>query len=265
LNAEFLIMILLIGFISVLAKNFKLLSGSGSAAAFFAGLLIYSGFGIKGLALLGTFFLTSSLLSKFKHRKKEHLGEIHEKGSARDWAQVAANGGTAALAGLANVLFPNPFWILPFSISLASANADTWASELGVLSKRDPVLIKNFKRVPRGTSGAVSGFGTASAAAGALLIALTACLLFKMNLSWVIAIFLLGLTGSLLDTILGAFIQAGYRCGICGLYTEKIVHCSVKTMRMTGSKWINNDAVNFLSCFSAAIAGMIIIGWSKFL
>ena len=251
--------LLAIGFIAVFSATsgfLKLLKPSGAFVAFLTGLLVWAGFGLKGLILMGVFFLTSSLLSRYKSKVKEQLGEIHEKGSARDWAQVAANGGTAAFAGVSNFISPDPVWLLVLAISLASANADTWASELGVLSKQHPLSIKSFKRVPRGTSGAISGFGTAASAAGSLLIALTAFSLFGGNPVWVLFVFLFGLAGSLVDTLLGAYLQAEFKCVRCNVLTEKISHCSMSTKQVSGFSRMNNDAVNFISCFTVAILGM---------
>ncbi|WP_079509750.1 DUF92 domain-containing protein [Mesobacillus jeotgali] len=250
---------LIIGFIAVFAGApafLHLLKPSGAIAAFFTGTSIWAGFGIKGLFLLGVFFITSSLMSKYRSQRKEKLGELHEKGSARDWAQVAANGGMAAFAGLANVITSDPVWFIVLAVSLASANADTWASELGVLSKQQPISIKSMKRVPRGTSGAISGFGTAASGAGSLLIALTADFLFGLGSGWTLAVLLLGLTGSLLDTLLGAYLQAGFKCSRCNLLTEKTTHCGEATSLVSGFVQINNDAVNFISCFTAAMMGM---------
>jgi uncharacterized protein (TIGR00297 family) len=252
---------LVIGFIAIFAGAsafFHLLKPSGAIAAFFTGTSIWAGFGMKGLFLLGVFFLTSSLMSRYKSQRKEGLGELHEKGSARDWAQVAANGGIAALAGLANVLSPDALWFIVLAVSLASANADTWASEMGVLSKRQPFSIKSLKRVPRGTSGAISGFGTAASGGGSLLIALTADFLFGLGTGWTVAVFILGLSGSLLDTLLGAYLQAGYKCGRCNLLTEKTTHCGEATSLVSGIAQINNDAVNFMSCFAAAMMGIFL-------
>jgi uncharacterized protein (TIGR00297 family) len=258
LETELFLVIIFIGFVAISAKFSKLLSLSGAAMAFFTGLFIWAGFGLGGLILLGIFFLTSSSLSKYKRNRKGYLEELHAKGSERDWAQVAANGGTAALAGIANFLSPDPVWHVIFSISLASANADTWASEIGVLSKTQPLSIGNFKRVPRGTSGAVSGLGTIAAAAGSLLIAISALFLFSIEWESATIIFLLGFAGSLLDTLLGAHYQARFKCAGCGLSTEKTFHCSRQTAKVSGYSWLNNDAVNFLSCFIASLMGMVI-------
>lgn len=253
-----LLVIVFIAIFSAASGFVKLLKPSGAFAAFLTGLFVWGGFGLKGLILMGVFFLTSSLLSRYKRKVKEHLGEIHEKGSARDWAQVAANGGTAAFAGMANFIAPDPVWLIVLAISLASANADTWASELGVLSKQQPISIKSFRRVPRGTSGAISGFGTAATAAGSLLIALAAWYLFGEDPLWALLVFLFGVAGSLLDTLLGAYVQASFACVRCQLITENLAHCSTPTRKVSGFTRINNDAVNFISGFTVAIMGIFL-------
>lgn len=56
--------------------------------------------------------------------------------------------------------------MLGFMVCLASSNSDTWASEIGSLSRKKPIYIRTFKRIERGTSGAISGLGTVAAFAG---------------------------------------------------------------------------------------------------
>ena len=63
--------------------------------------------------------------------------------------------------------FPSAFWSwLAFAASLAAVNADKWATELGGLNPTFPRLITSWKPVERGTSWAVSIYGTLATAGG---------------------------------------------------------------------------------------------------
>jgi len=71
---------------------------------------------------------------------------------------------------------------------------------------------------------------------------------------------LAGLGGSLADSLLGATVQALYRCPICGALTEAEVHrpCGQRTDLARGHRWITNDAVNALSTLAGALLGAAI-------
>ena len=66
-----------------------------------------------------------------------------------------ANGGLGALIAMANALLPSPVWFYLFTGVMATVTADTWATELGTLSKNPPRLITTGKPVAPGTSGGV--------------------------------------------------------------------------------------------------------------
>ena len=51
------------------------LSRNGAIAAVLVGIAVYFGFGVKGLILLGLFFVTSSSWSKFKSTAKIEMEE----------------------------------------------------------------------------------------------------------------------------------------------------------------------------------------------
>jgi uncharacterized protein (TIGR00297 family) len=255
-NADYIGVLAFIVIGAVLAWKSKMLSPSGAVMAVLVGSCLTLGFGIKGIIVMGTFFVSSSLLSKWNGKKKSSLVEIHEKGSVRDWAQVLANGGIAAAAGLSAFFWPTPLSILALGISLASANSDTWASELGTLSKRPPISIRNFKRVATGTSGAISLGGTLAGFLGSLLIAVVSTLLFQLSLELFFFILFFGFFGMLIDTILGAYLQAEYICRKCGLHIEKPIHCHEEAVLCKGSSWIRNDTVNFISSLSAVLLGL---------
>jgi uncharacterized protein (TIGR00297 family) len=237
----------------------KLLTISGAIAAFVVGFLVVLGLGVKGLVILGLFFVTSSSWSKIKSDNKRKAEELLVKGSQRDWQQVLANGGLAAVVSAVYYLTNDSVWLLGFCICIAAANSDTWASEIGSMSKGRPINVKTFKRSERGTSGAVSLLGTFAAVIGSLLIALASFFLFDLTITEFYFILIFGFFGNLVDTILGAFIQASYQCLDCGSITEKQTHCGKKAKLMKGFHFLNNDTVNFLSVFFALVMGILII------
>lgn len=241
------------------AWRLGLLSFSGLIGASFLGGIVFALGGLEWALLLISFFLSSSLLSKsFKGRKTE-LAKIFAKGGRRDWAQVAANGGVGAMvlliAAVGGVNLEQAW--LAFAASLAAVNADTWATELGVLSKKAPRMLTNGRQVPAGTSGAVSLVGSAAAIAGALLIAGLGFYLREGNsltgFIWIVT--LAGFVGAMIDSLLGASVQAIYYCPKHKKETEQspMHYCGTKTEYLRGWQWMNNDWVNFLSSAGAAL------------
>ena len=246
-------------FVALAGYRLNSLTLTGAITAILVGAAVYTGFKLEGLALLGAFFASSSLWSKYKSTAKKSLEEKLAKGGTRDWLQVLANGGAASLFSLLYSIQPNQSLLLGFIVSLASANSDTWASEIGSLSKKNPIYIRTFKRVERGTSGAISGLGSTAAIAGSFFISALSYFLFQLNLFFVILIFLFGYIGNVIDTLFGALYQQVYVCGQCGITTEKKSHCQIPTTRIKGYTLVDNDMVNFLSGFIAAVLSIVII------
>ena len=153
---------LLIGFslavlIALLAWRAKTLSGSGALAAILTGGLIFGLGGLPWAIPLLVFFISSSALSRLFAQRKAALNEKFSKGSRRDWGQVMANGGLGALMALGFTLLGAPTWAwLAYIGAMAAVNADTWATEIGVLNPHPPRLITTGKPVERGASGAIS-------------------------------------------------------------------------------------------------------------
>lgn len=255
---EYFLILSFIILASFLGYVLRFLTKSGSVSAVLVGLLICFGIGIKGLILLGIFFVSSSLWSVYKRMDKMLVEEKHEKGSRRDYQQVLANGGMAALLSVLYGFFQTNSLLLAFCVFIATSNSDTWASEIGTLSKRRPYSVRTFSVVERGTSGAVSLLGTIAAVMGAIVIAYSSYELFNLQISEFWVIFLFGFIGNVIDTFLGAYVQALYMCSSCGVETEKMVHCQRRTTLIRGRKLLNNDVVNFISGFAPAIAILLI-------
>ncbi len=240
--------------IALLAKRAGALSRSGAWAAVGLGTIIFGFGGFRYTVILLVFFISSSLLSRMFKTRKGDLEEKVAKGSRRDAWQVLANGALAGVFSLVGGLLGGDAWWWLFCASMAAANADTWATELGVFSKSDPRLITTFKQVAKGTSGGISPAGTASAFAGSLLIAFFAYI-FQPDLLAGILVALAGLLGSLFDSLLGATVQVVYWCEVCAKETEKTpLHgCGNNTRWLRGLHWLNNDWVNLGCTLSAPL------------
>jgi len=212
-----------------------------------------------GLSLI-YFFVSSSLLSSFRATEKASAADKFSKGSRRDLSQVAANGGLATLFALLFGFSRSPRTRrrakAGFTGALATATADTWATELGVLSSVLPRLITNGKPVARGTSGGVTLLGMAASAVGACSLGFFfwAGQGFRKSLALapLLALFS-GIIGSCIDSVLGATLQAMYACPTCKTETERrIHHCGARTKFQRGLAWMNNDVVNFLATASGS-------------
>ena len=255
-------------FIGLLALWRGALDRSGALGAVLVGTSVF-GFGgwVWGI-LLVTFFLSSSALSHFRGARKAYLAEKFEKGHQRDLGQTLANGAVGALCALAFARSPDPVLFCAFVAATATVNADTWATELGVLNAMPPRLITNRRTVEVGTSGAVSRLGLLASAAGALTIGFAALAFVAadhrlgtapdLKPEWMLVAVALvgGMAGSLFDSVLGASVQAIYVCPQCNKETEKTLHrCGTPTRHERGWRWLTNDWVNLISSAIGALAG----------
>lgn len=240
------------------------LTASGWLGAIISGTLTFGFGGWECGSLLIVFFITSSLLSHFRQAQKQRLSdEKFEKSGQRDLAQTFANGGGAALLALWYGLSGAPPWLLACFVGMiATATADTWATELGILNPHPPRLITTWRPVAPGTSGGISAHGTIAALAGAFTISITLVLVTKIArgvwIPWGIPSALIGgLLGSMTDSLLGATLQAIYQAPD-GTETERHTARTGTTNPQTrGWVWMNNDMVNFLS---SLVGGLLALG-----
>jgi uncharacterized protein (TIGR00297 family) len=239
------------------------LTPSGWLGAIITGTLTF-GFGgwTWGLTLIA-FFLSSSALSHFRQARKQALaGEKFEKGGRRDLAQTLANGGVGAALALAYGLSGMPIALLAaFAGVMATVTADTWATELGILSPHPPRLITSRRIVAPGISGGVTAYGLLASSAGALMIGVALLLLAAIELGvwWPLllpAALVGGMAGSLADSLLGATLQAIYRSPD-GETERRIARDGAPNQPLRGWRWMNNDLVNLLS---SVVGGLVAVG-----
>jgi uncharacterized protein (TIGR00297 family) len=217
------------------------LTTAGAVAAAFVGAAVLAGTGWSGAFALGVFFVLSSLVSRLAPERSAEA-----KGSCRDHRQVLANGAPAALGGIAGLVTPDlGLWMV--TSSLAAAAADTWATSFGAWSRRPPRHLLTGAPLVAGANGGVTPLGTAGGLAGALVVAAAGGLPAGAA-PLVPAAALVGFTGMLLDSLLGAAVQGRFRCPRCNVPSEWRVHrCGAPTVAEGGWAWLDNDAVNALA------------------
>jgi len=154
------------------------------------------------LTLMLSFLVCGTVVTMFGKEKKERIG-MYEYG--RSWQNVAANGVIPVLA----LILGMPY---AFVGAIAATTSDKFSSEIGSLGG-EPVFLGNFKKVKRGTSGAVTALGTLAGLLGAATIAASAYLLFpaagthasgiEFGLGRALLFSFIGLAGSLADSVAG--------------------------------------------------------------
>lgn len=254
--------------VALVAYRRRSLDRSGVVGAIASGTSIFALGGWSWGMTLIYFFVSSSLLSHFRQRDKAGAAaDKFSKGGRRDLGQAAANGGLATvfaiIYGLAQSSRTRRLARAGFTGALATANADTWATELGVLSASKPRLITSGQPVEPGTSGGITLPGIAASGLGAYSLGFffRAWQRFRRSCAPAPLVALIsGLAGSICDSLLGATLQAMYYCPVCQTETERRIHrCGTPTQPLRGIAWMNNDVVNFLAtaCGSVVAMGLV--------
>lgn len=240
-----------VAFVTIKKKAFTV-PAALSACAMLVIAAVCSGW--SGVVIVLAAYLTIFAVDMIVGERSEKVTKaINQRSGARGIVQVIANALAATIAAVCSFIFKKPELMIVYAAALTECLADSLASDVGVLSKNDPVDICRMKRIKRGLSGGVSLLGTISALAGCIWMFLVSGIFFGFSARLVIAIILIPMVGILADSILGSLVQAKYECTVCGKSTEKTLHCNKKTRHVGGIKLINNDAVNIISNFVTAI------------
>jgi uncharacterized protein (TIGR00297 family) len=271
--ARLLLGVGLSGAIGLLAHRRGSLSRSGTAGAIAVGTVVFAFGGWVWGLLLVAFFASSSLLSAYRAADKRSVAQQFAKGGVRDVWQVLANGGVGAGLAVIYWLCAAPWAWGAFAGTMAAVTGDTWATELGVLSKRRPWLITTWEPVEAGTSGGVSLLGTLAILVGSATIGILAALLLMVYRALggaqlappspshlIIPAVSGGMAGAFADSLLGATLQAAYLSSGRRVETEKRAEADgTPNQFLRGWPWVTNDVVNLVSALVGALVGGLVL------
>ena len=239
----FSFMIILIAIVLFYFYKRKHLSLDGFlSSSLMAGLILGFG-GLEYVLPIAIFFILSTLLSKIK------FNHLQKSENGRNVNQVFANGGVGLILCVFNHFYQTELIYFMFLASIAAANSDTWATEIGKLSRKRPKDIISGRSLSLGESGGITFIGLLGAISGSLIIAIIGYLL-NMNTSNLIIVFISGFLGSLFDSILGSTLQSRFILMDGKTIKEEKEQDSYL---FSGLLSINNNSVNFLCTLSGPI------------
>jgi len=118
--------------------------------------------------------------------------------------------------------------------AIATVTGDTLSSEIGILSKKKPILITTLEKVKHGENGAISLLGEIAGAIGALIIGIGAYFVGLASLK-------ISLTAALIG-------------GVVGFHFDSLLGAIFERRRL-----MSNGTVNFLSSIVGSLIGIAMV------
>jgi uncharacterized protein (TIGR00297 family) len=197
--------------------------------------------------------MTTFAVTRYNYHYKKERGLAEGKTGERGARNVVANGLVPSVIALFATTFGMGMAGLLFITSLSVAAADSFASEIGVISDRTVLITRPSKRVRPGRQGGISARGQGAALLGAAIPAVLGWFLISdfalsipvagallspyyhqmpMTPLTLLVPLLVGFLGCQIDSILGATLQARGK--------------------------ITNDEVNYISIYTGVVAAWLL-------
>jgi len=225
INWAYVLILFILGFITYKRKALDIF---GSAVMIIMGIVIIFSAGVNWLILIVLFLLMSLLATRYSKKYKKSLGEFEGRRTSKN---VISNGVVACfMAAFGGYYLP---FVGGFIGAVATATADTLASEIGVLHQ--PRLITTLQKVDPGTNGAISFLGTFSGIAGAAVIGIASYFL-----------------GILTDPVLAILVPV--ISGTVGCFADSIFGAILEN-----KGYMTNEHVNLSATIVGAVVGILLI------
>ena len=167
--------------------------------------------GLTWFMLLLAFYLLGGGFTRYGYARKAKLGIAQSHGGVRGYKNVYSNSLVPLVMAIFYGVYRNEIFsgifIFAFIASVATANGDTLASEIGETSNSKPRMITTLKETEPGVDGGVTPLGEAASLAGALIIGLLAVVTGMAGASGIVAAVVGGFLGTNFDSLLGATLQ----------------------------------------------------------
>lgn len=236
--------------LAIFAYKTKVLTFKGTIIAFLLGIIVcYSC--IEAYIVLFFYFVLITTIEKIV---------LKDKGEKRDSNQVLSNFIFALVSLILYLTFDQHCYFVLYCSVLSVSMCDTLASTIGTRFAKNVYSITKFKKVDKGVSGGVSLCGSLSGAVGSAITALIYYRLFYKNagISNIALIFLLGVLGMIVDSVLGDMVQKKYYCQHCKKTTDEKICCDDRAIPI-GPCLFTNSQINIISEGLVFIIGRLII------
>lgn len=189
-----------------LAYRFRAADLSGAFSGALVGIILIVFADPRWFLIMLLFFILGSGATRYKYNYKLKIGVEQSGGGARGYQNIFANGIVAAAAAVMYGITVQPIFAALYVGAVATAAADTMASEIGVMAG-EPYLITTFQRVHAGTNGGVTLAGELVALIGSFVISMCAVILGVIDPTTAVITTIAGFVGTNLDSLFGALLE----------------------------------------------------------
>ena len=167
--------------------------------------------GLTWFMLLLAFYLLGGGFTRYGYAHKAKLGIAQSHGGVRGYKNVYSNSLVPLVLAVCYGIYRNEIFseifIFAFIASVATANGDTLASEIGETSRSKPRMITTLKETEPGVDGGVTPLGEAASLVGALIIGILAMVTGMAGAFGIVVGIVGGFLGTNFDSLLGATLQ----------------------------------------------------------